>query len=63
MDTTGGCLCGEVRYEFSGPKLDQLIYHCRMCQKASGPLGAPVFIRRENLRITNGQLRVFVASI
>jgi hypothetical protein len=60
---TGGCLCGEVRYQFSGPKLDQLICHCRMCQKASGgPLGALVFIRRENLGITKGQLRVFAST-
>lgn len=33
---TGGCLCGEIRYRITEPPLDNVICHCRMCQKFSG---------------------------
>ncbi len=49
--TTGGCQCGEVRYEITGDLHNPHICHCRMCQKAVGNffaafVGAP----RSNLR-------------
>ncbi|MGB5707670.1 MAG: GFA family protein [Arenicellales bacterium] len=37
--TTGGCLCGAVRYEVSEPDIGTGFCHCRICQRA---LGAPV---------------------
>jgi hypothetical protein len=36
MDYVGGCQCGKVRYQASGPRDRSSICHCRMCQKASG---------------------------
>ena len=33
---TGGCLCGQVRYECSADPLFMGNCHCRDCQKASG---------------------------
>jgi len=33
---TGGCLCGAVRYEISGPVRAAEYCHCSMCRKASG---------------------------
>ena len=33
---SGGCLCGAVRYEISGPSLFEQQCCCRDCQKATG---------------------------
>lgn len=32
----GGCLCGSVRYQASGPALRTLACHCRFCQRMTG---------------------------
>ncbi len=33
---SGGCLCGEVRYESNAEPLGTAICHCTHCQKVSG---------------------------
>lgn len=50
--TTGGCLCGDVRYEVKGPLRDVVNCHCSMCQKLHGTFGAHSKARKENIRIT-----------
>ena len=56
ISITGGCLCGEVRYQISEPAMETLYCHCRMCQRFSGaqmyagttfPSGALRFIQGE----------------
>ncbi|MGH8129570.1 MAG: GFA family protein [Steroidobacteraceae bacterium] len=32
----GGCLCGTVRYRFTGESLARSLCHCRTCRHASG---------------------------
>lgn len=37
---TGGCQCGQVRYEVDIDSNDAYWCHCRMCQKATGGIAA-----------------------
>ena len=39
---TGGCQCGSVRFEATELLDDAHVCHCRMCQKATGNLFAPL---------------------
>lgn len=60
---SGGCQCGAVRYEISGPLTGPHICHCRMCQKAFGNFfAALVGTRREFLRWTRGAPGIFKSS-
>ncbi|MDA1343354.1 MAG: GFA family protein [Proteobacteria bacterium] len=36
LPMTGGCLCGNVRYEISAQAVSTALCHCRTCQKAVG---------------------------
>ena len=59
---TGGCLCGAVRYEVTGPFLRASHCHCSLCRRHSG---AAVLtqgrVRREDFRLLSGAeaLRVY----
>jgi hypothetical protein len=49
---TGGCLCGAVRYEGTGPLRDVLICHCQECRRWHGHVAAMTAARREDLRLS-----------
>lgn len=52
---TGGCLCGDIRYECQGEPLSSLICHCTDCQQFSGSVFAAASIfRKEAFRILSG---------
>ena len=50
--STGGCLCGVVRFLISGPLRDVVNYHCTMCQKLHGAVGAHSKARKADIKIT-----------
>ena len=60
---TGGCLCGNVRYEVTEKALGSMLCHCRMCQKFSGApiLGGTTF-ETEALRFTKGGPKFYQSS-
>ena len=60
---TGGCLCGNVRYEATGKALGSMLCHCRICQKFSGApiLGGTTFLT-EALHFTKGSPKFFQSS-
>jgi hypothetical protein len=60
--TTGGCLCGAVRYESRGEPFAQLICHCRDCQRASGTGGVPIMaVPKSAFRVT-GETKSFAVE-
>lgn len=54
---TGGCACGQVRYELTAAPARMLNCHCRDCQRASGSAFAAILIvPADGLRLS-GELR------
>ncbi len=49
---TGGCQCGAVRYETTGPLRDIVICHCGECQRLNGSAGWHSRSMNEHLNIT-----------
>ncbi|MDV6330424.1 GFA family protein [Asticcacaulis sp. 201] len=59
----GGCQCGAIRFEVTGPLTDTSICHCRMCQKAFGNFFAPlVSVRGTDFRWTRVEPARFQSS-
>ncbi len=50
--TTGGCLCGAVRYEVKGPLRDVINCHCSMCRRLHGNFGPHSKAHKANITIT-----------
>jgi len=62
LPITGGCLCGDVRYESGAQPLLMLKCHCRDCQQISGGPYAPVVVFPfKHFKITKGNLQHFGA--
>jgi hypothetical protein len=52
VHASGGCLCGAVRYEVTGPLRDVVECHCAMCRRTHGHIGAYSAAARDALRLT-----------
>ncbi|MDA7949397.1 MAG: GFA family protein [Hyphomicrobiaceae bacterium] len=52
---TGGCQCGAVRYEASGPPLEIYVCHCTECRKQSASaFGISVIVHSTGVRLVHG---------
>ena len=55
----GGCNCGAVRYELSGPPLAVAACHCTQCRKQSGAAYSVNLIVKAREMTVTGELAVF----
>ncbi|MBT4888587.1 MAG: GFA family protein [Rhodospirillales bacterium] len=60
---TGGCLCGEVRFEAQAFLKSGYYCHCKQCQKSSGaPAEIGIPINAGSLTFTKGEPKYYVSS-
>ena len=63
MRASGGCLCGAVRYEVTGPLRDVVLCHCAMCRRTHGHIGAYSAAPKAALTVTQSRgLRFYESS-
>lgn len=55
----GGCLCGETRYEATGPSVFNVKCYCRDCQRITGTGHSPQLAYERNTFHYEGQLAVY----
>jgi hypothetical protein len=58
----GGCLCGAVRYQVSGPLRHVLICHCVECRRWHGAAAASTAAARDRLVLTEQRGLRWIAS-
>jgi len=59
---TGGCLCGQVKYDILAEPVGAGNCHCRTCQKAAGTAYLPaLFVPYEALRIS-GEYKEYAST-
>jgi hypothetical protein len=60
---TGGCFCGNIRYEGEGVPFHPTVCHCADCRRATGaPMVAWFSLPRASFRFTAGTPAVFASS-
>ena len=63
VTVTGGCLCGAVRYEYSGEVGAAGYCHCEDCRRTSGSaFGVSVRVAASGFRFTKGEPRSFTKA-
>ncbi|WP_424970792.1 GFA family protein [Dinoroseobacter sp. S76] len=61
MTATGGCLCGAIRYEVTGPLRPVVACHCNQCRRTSGHYVAATSALKRDVVIA-GTPRWFASS-
>lgn len=52
---SGGCLCGQVRYQISGPRRNIINCHCENCRRTHGHVSAYTSVDKKDLLLTSQQ--------
>jgi len=64
VDTEGGCLCGRVRYRFTGEPLAFYQCHCTDCQRQTGSaFGLSMIAKRDDVLLLQGEPACFRISM
>ena len=59
----GGCACGSVRYEVSGPAFHRTLCHCATCRRvAAAPAVAWFSVRPQGYRVYQGPVAAYRSS-
>ncbi|MGE4063959.1 MAG: GFA family protein [Rhodospirillaceae bacterium] len=59
---TGGCHCGEVRYNVEGRTTNRAICHCTICRRTTGaPMVAWFSAAKKEFQLLRGQLTAYRA--
>jgi len=57
---TGGCQCGNLRYEITGPAKAVVACHCTDCQRQSGSaFGMTLLVKESDFRLTRGEVKIY----
>lgn len=60
---SGGCLCGDVRFEAATAPVAVVFCHCRTCRRQTGaPVAAFVDFRRADVRFSGAEPARFASS-
>jgi hypothetical protein len=63
ISTTGGCLCGAVRYEAVGEPITVGYCHCPSCRRHTGaPVAAVVKYELDQIKFTKGDRKIYNSS-
>ncbi|KAH8679400.1 Mss4-like protein [Ilyonectria robusta] len=59
----GGCLCGDIRYSYTGEPVVNALCHCNDCRKLSGSTFSLNFLVPEgNFKLISGSPRTFTKT-
>jgi hypothetical protein len=60
---SGGCSCGDVRYETIGDPTRVLVCHCKHCQRRTGSaFGIGCYFPKQMVKVVQGSLNSFQRS-
>lgn len=63
IETTGGCMCGTVRYKATGAPLSSLYCHCTSCRKHTGaPVVSLLGYKVDQVEYTHGKPKKYQSS-
>jgi hypothetical protein len=61
--TTGGCMCGALRYEAAGEPITVGHCHCHSCRRHTGaPVVTVVMFDRDRVKFTKGDRKIYNSS-